>query len=168
MSAPVALAMAPCARCAAIQKTCCERAEVVVTDGDVERIAQHTGDDSFVERRAPVDPAYVEVDDDDPNWLGYTVDADGTRRVLRRRGSGACVFLGDEGCVLPTATRPLVCRLYPWAYTETQLDGVDSEYCPTAILSPDRQPMTEVLGIPAEVAEAWRRQLYQELRRGPS
>jgi Fe-S-cluster containining protein len=166
MNAALAPAVTACARCAVIQETCCQRAEVVVTRGDVERIARHTGDRSFVERRVPVDPAYLEADDDDPDWLRYTVRADGTRRVLRRRSSGACTFLGTAGCTLPASTRPLVCRLYPHAYTETQLDGVDSEYCPTAILSPDRQPMTAVLGISVEDAEAWRRQLYEELRHG--
>jgi Fe-S-cluster containining protein len=31
---------------------------------------------------------------------------------LRRKGNGACVFLGPEGCTVHT-DRPLVCRLYP-------------------------------------------------------
>ena len=39
-----------------------------------------------------------------------TVDGAGT--VLKQTESGACVFLGAEGCMVH-ADRPLVCRLYP-------------------------------------------------------
>ena len=31
--------MHPCARCALAQKTCCQRAEILLTGGDVSRIA---------------------------------------------------------------------------------------------------------------------------------
>ena len=118
---------AACARCATLQRTCCQRAEVVVTTGDLGRIAGHVGRDDFWELRAPLDQAYVEADDDDPNWLAYTVTADGRRRVLRRQANGDCTFLGAQGCVLPLAVRPLVCRLYPYAFNERGLDGLDAE-----------------------------------------
>jgi|JRYL01.1.fsa_nt_gb Fe-S-cluster containining protein len=163
----------PCARCAAVQRTCCQRAEILVTAGDQARIGAFlasgrgtpaTGD--FVERRAPADPEYVRPDPDDPNWLRYTVAADGTRRMLRRAPNGDCTFLGATGCILPETVRPLVCRLYPYSYSERGLDGVDSEYCPTALLAPDGRSMAAVLDIPATTAEGWRRQLYEELRDG--
>jgi Fe-S-cluster containining protein len=163
----------PCARCAAVQRTCCQRAEILVTAGDVARIAQFqaagrapANPADFVERRAPADPEYVRPDPDDPNWLRYTVAADGTRRMLRKQANGDCTFLGAQGCVLPENVRPLVCRLYPYSYSERGLDGVDSEYCPTALLAPDGRSMAEVLDIPAATAEGWRRQLYEELRHG--
>lgn len=156
----------PCARCAAMQRTCCQRAEILVTDGDVERIAAHTGSRSFFERRAPLDPAYLDADEDDPNWLRYTVRPDGTRRVLKRQPNGDCGFLGAAGCTLDVETRPLVCRLYPFAYNENGLFGEDSDYCPTKMLAPRGQPMTEVLEIARTDGQRWHHQLYEELRHG--
>jgi Fe-S-cluster containining protein len=149
-----------------MQRTCCQRAEILVTAGDVERIAVHTGQRDFFERRAPADPSYLDADEDDPNWLSYTVAPDGTRRVLRRQENGDCGFLAATGCTLPLATRPLVCRLYPFAYSESGIAGEDSEYCPTAVLAPRGQPMTEVLGITVAEGRVWHRQLYEELRDG--
>lgn len=173
-----AASLHPCARCAAVQRTCCQRAEILVTSGDEARIAAFVasggalaragefGGGEFVERRAPADPEYVRPDPDDPNWIRYTVAADGTRRMLRRAANGDCTFLGPTGCVLPETVRPLVCRLYPYSYSERGLDGVDSEYCPTALLAPDGRSMAAVLDIPAAQAEAWRSQLYEELANG--
>lgn len=158
--------MHPCARCATLQRTCCQRAEILVTAGDVERIAAHTGSRAFFERRAPTDPGYLDDDEDDPNWLRYTVGADGTRRVLVRKADGDCGFLGPAGCTLPMETRPLVCRLYPFAYNESGLVGEDSEYCPTKVLAPRGQPMAEVLDIAPTQAREWHRRLYEELRAG--
>ncbi|MFM1873988.1 MAG: hypothetical protein RL398_3410 [Planctomycetota bacterium] len=156
----------PCARCAAVQRTCCQRAEILLTEGDVARVGAFVGRTDFFERRAPSDPAYVEPDADDPDWVSLTVAADGTRRMLRRQPNGDCTFLSAHGCVLPETTRPLVCRLYPYSYTERGIDGVDGEYCPTALLAPDGRSMAEVLDISKATAEAWRRQLYEELRNG--
>lgn len=162
------LQLAPCARCAQVQRTCCQRAEILLTEGDVARIEAHVGSPaaSFVDRRRPADPAYLEPDEDDPHWLEWTVAADGTRRMLRRMPSGACSFLGQQGCVLPTEVRPLVCRLYPFAYDERGLAGREEDYCPTDLLAPDGRAMHDVLGISAVDAERWRAALYRELRDG--
>ena len=155
-----------CARCATLQKTCCQRAEILLTTGDIARIAHDVGREDFWEQRAPLDPGYTEPDDDDPRWLEYTVATDGRRLVLRRREGGDCSFLGHAGCELSLEVRPLVCRLYPYAYTEWGLIGLDDEYCPRSTLSPQGRPMNEVLDIPMASAESWRRQLYEELRHG--
>lgn len=152
-----------CARCALMQRTCCQRAEVVVTAGDVARISAHTGRHGFTEHRRPADPAYVAFDPDDPRWVDYTVADDGTRHVLRRAPDGDCTFLGSSGCTLPESVRPLVCRLYPWSYTESGIDGVDSEYCP-AQYTAGGALMTDLLGMDRGTAERWRSQLYAELR----
>ena len=157
--------MHPCARCAAVQRTCCQRAEILVTAGDLERIAAATGKQAFHERRAPTDPSYLDQDDDS-NWLRYTVDQNGQRRVLTRKPNGDCGFLGAAGCELSLETRPLVCRLYPYSYNEQGLQGLDSEYCPTAMLAPAGESMADVLDIPAATAEVWRHQLYSELANG--
>lgn len=167
-AAPEIACATPCARCASFQRTCCQRAEILVTEDDVRRVTAQTGaaPDAFVERRRPVDPEYVAPDGDDPNWLRLTVREDGTRRMLRRQANGDCVFLGAAGCRLPLDARPLVCRLYPFAFTESGLDGVDADYCPTTVLAPHGEPMTAVLGMSTVDAERWRSQLYQELRDG--
>lgn len=163
MSNPAA-ALHPCARCAQVQKTCCQRAEILVTDGDVARITAHTGRRDFAAFRAPSDPDYLVTDPGDPNWVGWTIRADGTRHVLHKQANGDCTFLGEQGCVLPEATRPLVCRLYPYNYTERGLIVESSHYCPTALLAPRGEPMADVLGMNAVDAERWRKQLYDELR----
>lgn len=155
----------PCARCAQAQRTCCQRAEIVLTLGDRQRIESHCGSAGFSERRPPADPGLLEFDPDDPNWVRWTVGADGARRVLKRRPDGDCTFLGAAGCTLPGEVRPLVCRLYPFTYTENALTGDDPAYCPTTLLDPGRIGMLKILDMNAAGAERWRRQLYDELRR---
>ncbi len=156
--------MHPCARCALLQRTCCQRAEVVITAGDAARIARHTGRSDFWEYRLPESPDYVFADPDDPNWVPWTVRPDGTRRVLRRRPAGDCTFLGQAGCTLPGDVRPLICRLYPYKYTEAGVGEVDDHYCPTAQVVPPGMDMARMLGMTVEHAESERRQLYRELR----
>lgn len=41
----------------------------------------------------------------------------GSRIRLKVDDSGACIFLGPQGCTLPTEARPLYCRLYPFWFT---------------------------------------------------
>lgn len=159
----------PCARCAAVQKTCCQRAEILVTAGDRERIAAVVGHADFFERRVPLDPAYREVDPSDPDWTALTVAPDGSRVMLKRRADGDCTFLGAAGCTLAEETRPLVCRLYPFAYDERGLRGEDADYCPKAMLLPRpdgtrASGMVEVLDMSHARAEVWRSTLYRELR----
>ena len=155
-------AMHPCARCATMQRTCCQEAEILVTDGDRDRIAGHVGRDDFWERRRPASAEYLEHDEDDPNWVRLTVGADGTRAMLKRTDDG-CTFLGLHGCVLPLETRPLVCRLYPFDFTERGLCGVADHYCPTERLAPPGTTMLTVLGMDAIDGERWRAALYREL-----
>lgn len=169
VTAPISLAVIPptdasdhvCARCARLGPTCCERCEIVLTDGDIARITVHAERDDFWESRAPVDPGYLDQDDD-PNWLVWTVEPDGTRRVLRRRDTGACMFLSSAGCTLPTETRPLICRLYPYQYTERGLDGI-ADGCPTQLIDPGRT-ILDMIGMNLADGIRWHRQLYSELR----
>ena len=159
-------ALPPCARCALVQRTCCQRAEILVTEGDVARISATIGRADFHERRAPLDPEYLEEDPEDPSWLRLTVRPDGTRRVLRRQANGDCTFLGPQGCVLELETRPLVCRLYPYAFTESGVDGREEGYCPTALLAPDGRAMVDVLDVAKSDADRWHSTLYDELHHG--
>lgn len=158
---PIAANEPVCARCARLGPTCCERCEVVVTDGDIARITIHAGRNDFWEFRAPTDPTYLDQDDD-PNWLAWTIEPDGTRRVLRRRESGACMFLSASGCSLPTEIRPLICRLYPYQFTEAGIDGI-AEGCPTQLIEPGRT-IVDMIGMNLADGVRWHRQLYHELR----
>lgn len=161
VSLPEGFAPAACVKCATLGKTCCQTCEVLVTTGDRLRIAQYTGRRDFWEYRYPVDPAYLQQDDD-PNWLRWAFRADGTRPILKRRPNGDCLFLGPRGCRLPMEVRPLVCRLYPYTYTERGLDGV-SAGCPPEVV-PAGRTILDVLGMRLEDALCWHRILYAELR----
>lgn len=159
----------PCATCAKLQRTCCQTAEILVTAGDRARIARHTGLADFTSRKAPARPAYAQDDPDDPNWKRWTIAPDGTRTVLQRRPDGDCTFLGSSGCTLPEEVRPLVCRLYPWSYTERGMTGLDDEYCPKEALLPPHGPgatMLTVLRMDPAAGERWRQMLYRELQTG--
>ncbi|MCA9243890.1 MAG: YkgJ family cysteine cluster protein [Phycisphaerales bacterium] len=152
-----------CAKHAQMGKTCCQTCEILVTEGDRERIHAHTGQQDFWEYRTPSDPVYLEQDDD-PNWLKWAFRPDGARAVLRRPASGDCRFLGPAGCSLPMETRPLVCRLYPFTYTERGIDGV-SDGCPREVIPPG-STILQVLDMRREDADRWHAQLYAELREG--
>src|SRR5688572_5187759 len=82
-----------CVRCARHTKTCCQRCEIYVTPGDVQRIEQHTDRYNFWEFRVPDDPNYADQDDD-PAWRDHVFRQDGSRRVLKRQANGDCTFLG--------------------------------------------------------------------------
>ena len=153
----------PCARCARTQKTCCQEAEILVTQGDLARIAAYTGRSDFWERRVATDPVYTQHDPADPEWRNGAVGPNGTRAVLVRKEGGDCSFLGAEGCVLPEETRPLVCRLYPFDYNYAGFTGEIPSFCPTEMLDPGRVGMVKVLGMDIQRAERWRRMLYAEL-----
>jgi len=135
---------------------------VLVTLGDIQRVGEHTGTTDFWERRPVPDPSVLDQPDD-PNFVRWAFDKRGARRILRRRPNGACIFLSTRGCSLPTAVRPLVCRLYPFAYDERQLDGIDA-HCPTELVPPG-STILKVLNIQRAEAEQWRISLYAELRR---
>lgn len=154
-----------CVRCARHTVTCCQRSEVYVTPGDVERIAAHTGRADFSEFRAPGNVEYL-PQDDDPAWRDRVFRPDGTRRVLRREANGDCTFLGPRGCTLPLEVRPLICRLYPFDYTEAGLRDKLASGCPLELLRPGEQLLT-ALDMRRSDGERWHQQLYTELRREP-
>ena len=141
---------------------------MIVTEGDKVRIAAwveaHAGPDPFWEDRWP--RRALQVDDgSDPTWA-LAFHMDGSRPILRHRPNMDCVFLGAEGCVLPTETRPLVCRLYPRDYDERGLRGLDND-CPTEAVVPEGMSITDLIGLDPERAERWRRQLYREILEAP-
>jgi Fe-S-cluster containining protein len=153
-----------CAKCAQHERTCCQRTEIFVTQGDRQRITAYTGKRDFWEYRHPQDPEYWEAQPHDPIWQPSTVRPDGTRPMLKHQASGDCVFLTATGCSLPGNVRPLVCRLYPYDYTAEGLQGTVPG-CPLYLLEPG-QELFEAIGMQRQAAEQWQRQLYSELRLG--
>jgi len=150
-----------CERCATLGKTCCQTHEVLLTRGDQVRIAAYTGRTDFWEHRTPADRSYVEQDDD-PNWLRWAFNSDGSRPILKRQPNGDCRFLGRNGCTLPMEIRPLVCRLYPYTYSERGIVGFVEE-CPREVV-PEGQTILQALGMRLDDAVRWHRMLYTELR----
>jgi Fe-S-cluster containining protein len=153
-----------CAKCAQHERTCCQKTQIFITDGDLQRITDHVGRSDFWEYCRPPDPELVQPQAHDPNWIPYTLRADGTRPQLKHQASGDCTFLTPTGCSLPTEVRPLVCRLYPYNYTEQRITGTVPG-CPLYLLE-TRQTLSQGIGIRLEDAKRWRQQLYDELRAG--
>lgn len=151
-----------CVRCARHMRTCCQTCEIYATPGDVQRIAEHTGVAGFYEYHTPLDVVYLDHEDD-PAWRDHVFRPDGTRRVLKRQANGDCTFLGPQGCVLPLEVRPLVCRIYPYDYTEQGIRNELAEGCPVELLRP-RQTLIEALEMNVTDAQRWHRQLYAEIR----
>jgi Fe-S-cluster containining protein len=150
-----------CAKHALVERTCCQTSEVFVTEGDRRRIAEHTGRADFWEDRVPCDPSYLDQEDD-PAWLLGAFGPDGSRPILRRAADGSCTFLGSKGCTLPVGVRPLVCRLYPFEYTEEGIRGVGGR-CPPYVVPPG-STLLDTLGMRRADAERWHGILYRELR----
>lgn len=153
-----------CAKCAQHELTCCQETEVFLTDGDIRRISTHVGQTDFWEYQQPEDPVLTKPQLADPNWLRYTVRPDGTRPQLKHRHSGDCTFLTATGCGLPTHVRPLICRLYPYDYTEHGIVGTVPG-CPVYLIDKG-QTLIGAIGIDASDAKRWHEQLYSELRAG--
>ena len=151
-----------CARCARRQKTCCQQTDIVLTYGDVARIAAFAGQSDFIDCRPAGNPAYADQEDD-PTWRDATFDGLGLRRVVRWQANGDCTFLGPVGCTLPLETRPLICRLFPFDYTEAGLYDEAAAGCPTQLLPPG-QALFDALGMRRADAERWHAQLYAELK----
>ncbi len=155
-----------------MQRTCCQRTEILVTTGDVARIERHVAREGgsqlarheFHEWRVPPDPSYVEPDALDPRWVELTVRTDGTRRVLKQKENGDCTFLGPQGCTLTKEVRPLICRLYPLAYTEQGVQGEAAEYCPIVQLAPPEGRMMLLLQMEELEIRRWHTMLYRELQ----
>jgi len=153
-----------CARCAAQGKTCCQGKDrdIYITTGDLKRIGDYVASQDFFEFRRPTDSAYS-GQDNDPLWTTHVFRPDGTRRVLKRNEDFEdCVFLTVKGCLLPIVIRPLICRLYPYAYNAGGLCGVLSEGCPIHLLS-EGHSLIQCIGMDAQVAGTWHRMLYNEI-----
>ncbi len=150
-----------CVRCARSRQTCCQSREIYASPKDVERIHAHTGLEDFTDwRLASADHL---DQDDDPAWRRFVFTPDGYRRVLKRQANGDCTFLGAAGCRLPEDVRPIVCRLYPFDYTEAGLRDSLAHDCPVELIGGE-EGLVEALDMNAQRAERWRAMLYEEIR----
>ena len=154
-----------CVRCACHYQTCCQKTDIYVTLGDLQRIEQHTGSSDVHELRTPADPVYINQEDD-PLWLAKVFRPDGSRRVLKHQENGDCIFLGSAGCTLPVEARPLICRLYPFDYSAEGLKSEPASGCPQHLLAPG-QSVFEGVGISIHDAGRWHSMLYRELQQEP-
>lgn len=151
-----------CTRCAALGRTCCQGREIYITPGDRWRIRTVTGDLDFTVWRPPTDPSYGDQNDD-PVWRQHVFRADGSRRTLRNRPNGNCIFLDDRGCRLALGARPLVCRLHPFTYTADRLDDEPDTGCPRHLIA-ESALIFDATDTPRAAAVDWHRQLYAEVR----
>ena len=151
--------MNPCQACAASNGSCCRNRQILLTHYDIERIQRATGNLDFYIYEMP-EPDYIEQDDD-PIWNVITLLDDGTRRVIKRRPGGDCRFLYNHVCSLSVEVRPLICRIHPYLYDETNLQGFHAA-C-SIFRRPDAALILEKINMPVYKAEGWRRQLYHEL-----
>ncbi len=151
-----------CARCARHTRTCCQDTEIHVTLGDMRRIAPYTDGENVSEFRAPSHSVYNQSRED-PVWHQHVFRDDGTRRVLKQQSGGDCVLLGPQGCRLPSESRPLVCRLYPFDYAADGIHDQLASGCPVELLRPGQQ-LLQVLSMDIEKARRLHTQLYREIQ----
>ena len=151
-----------CARCARHTRTCCQDTEIHVTPGDMRRIAPYTDGVEVSEFRAPSHPVY-DQSREDPVWHQHVFRDDGTRRVLKQQPGGDCVFLGPQGCRLPSVSRPLVCCLYPFDFAADGIHDQLASGCPMELLRPGQQ-LLQVLSMDIEEARRLHTQLYREIQ----
>ena len=152
-----------CVRCARQGKTCCQGREIYLSPEDVARIAAAAGHSLFFAWEQPQDRSYLDQDDD-PVWQHHVFRSDGRRRTLNRTATGDCYFLGDTGCRLPLETRPLVCRLHPFAYTAAGIAAELEQGCPVTLLPPGATVLS-ALQMSIDQARGWHHSLYEEVSR---
>ncbi|MBU4129792.1 MAG: YkgJ family cysteine cluster protein [Proteobacteria bacterium] len=149
-----------CMSCAQAGTSCCKNYQVNLTTGDMHRISEFLGHQDFSTIEPPVlediEPKY------DPDWLPLIVRPDGMVRVLKKDRERYCTMLTPTGCQLPYDRRPLICRLYPYTYTEKGIVGVDSA-CPISKES-DCQSVLDRLDMPLEKAKKCLALIYAEFK----
>ncbi|MFO7713016.1 YkgJ family cysteine cluster protein, partial [Desulfosarcina sp.] len=115
----------------------------------------------FAEFSRTSDPAYLDQVDD-PVWRQHVFRRDGSRRILKRRPNGDCIFLTPHGCLLAMEVRPLLCRLHPFTYTADQIDNEPDGDCPRHLLVAG-ESVFGAIHTSMELARQWHRQLYEEI-----
>ena len=89
---------------------CCKDPLLPLTDTDVARISESTGDDArdvvrFVDRNA------IDMDDEPEAFASLRA---GKRVMILRHEGGGCRYLGDDDRCTIYDARPLGCRIFPF------------------------------------------------------
>jgi Fe-S-cluster containining protein len=92
---------------------CCKEPLLPLTDKDVIRIRQRTGDDPrefvrFIDRNA------IDMDDEPESFMRLR---QGKRVMILRHQGGGCRYLGDDDRCTIYGSRPLGCRVFPFDAT---------------------------------------------------
>lgn len=149
-----------CMNCARIGTSCCKNYQICLTTGDLQRMSEFLGHQDYFTLEPPV---LEEIEPDyDPLWMPMILKSEGLVRVLKRTPEKNCVLLTETGCTLPYDRRPLICRLYPYMYTEEGIIGID-QACP---ISREKEwgSVLEHLDMPTGKAQQWLTLLYAEVR----
>lgn len=139
--------------------SCCLNRQIILTNGDIERIAQFLGNRDFVVTETP-EPWYLEPSYD-PDWVPLVIKPGGVLRIIKRNKDKNCEMLTDKGCRLPFDSRPLICQLHPYMHTEKDILGID-DTCPIS-KEKDCATILEQLDMPLGKARQWQHRLYEEL-----
>jgi len=111
---------------------CCKEPLLPLTDGDIRRIQERTGD-SVNDIVRWVDRNGIEMDDEPE---AFVVLRQGKRVMVLAHERGACRYLGSDNRCGIYESRPLGCRIYPFDPTFTKkgklkhLTIVEATECP--------------------------------------
>lgn len=104
---------------------CCTQFAVCMNNLDVKRIARHTGKkpEQFIDTVS----VPLERERDEPAVI---IDGSYCLLVLKRRPGEVCIFYDKHlGCSIHK-TRPMLCRCYPFIYTDSGIKELSSRSCP--------------------------------------
>ncbi|OHD63356.1 MAG: hypothetical protein A2176_00165 [Spirochaetes bacterium RBG_13_51_14] len=112
-----------CLACSKLGQDCCREAHAkFITLGDARRVADYLGADinSFA--------VYGELKDEDreeyiyinrhQNYYYDLTRRDGRLLQLKDKSDGSCMFQEEDGCCRIYPSRPLICRTYPFWYSD--------------------------------------------------
>jgi uncharacterized protein len=157
-----------CIECSKSGKTCCQLGSgvVLITDKDIERIADFTKKNDFWLFEEPKEYLNNRIKSSfDPNMKVLALSKDGKVHTLKHKVDGNCIFLSEKGCVLPMETRPLYCRIHPYDFVEDQVVGITFVDCPVDLLKKPGD-LPDVINVKYDDAKRWVKMLYQELKEG--
>jgi Fe-S-cluster containining protein len=89
---------------------CCKDPLLPLTDKDIARIVEHTGDDPADMIRW-VTRFEIEMDDEPE---AFVILRQGKRAMVLKHEHGGCRYLGDDNRCTIYASRPLGCRIFPF------------------------------------------------------
>lgn len=161
-----------CGECARLGPTCCRCG---TTDEDViaplsvmeleqiRALAPWAATGAFVAQERNT-PRFIEemqrLFPDNPEAVASSFPAGASHLRLAQNGVGQCVFLGLQGCLLPTLARPLFCRLFPFWIIDGQLFALGDPQCRALQTLDSTDRILEALGTHPDHLLA----LYQRLR----